>query len=161
MLVTGSGAVPEQPSGRGAADEAALPRRDRPWQRRLPVTAGTAAEPVLVVAVCAGRRCQALRDLHVSSADADGTGALLRQAVRRRPRSVLVSTGCLGPCARGCVAAIGTGTAASGEICWTSRPVGLGMVEMPQRAVALAAWITSSAPDLATLPEILWRIGTS
>jgi hypothetical protein len=33
------------------------------------------------------------------------------------------------------------------------------MVEMPQRAATLAAWISDSAPDLATLPEPLWRTG--
>lgn len=116
---------------------------------------------MLIVAVCAGHRCRALRALHEPSATADGTSELLRQAVRHRPRSVLISTGCLGPCARGCVAAIGTGTAARGEIRWAGRPVGLGMIEIPRRAAALAAWISGSAPDLAALPDELWRIGTS
>ncbi len=147
-------------SARDAGDDASLPRRDRPGLRGSPGTSGTAASPVLVVAVCAGRRCRALRALHDPSA-ADGISDLLMQSVQRRPRSVLVSTGCLGPCARGCVVAVGTGTAASGELRWAGRPVGLGMVEMPQRAAALAAWIAGSAPDLATLPEVLWRIGAS
>jgi hypothetical protein len=35
------------------------------------------------------------------------------------------------------------------------------MVDIPRRAAALAAWISSSAPDLATLPEMLWRTGVS
>jgi hypothetical protein len=121
----------------------------------------TAPEPVLVVAACAGHRCRALRARHDPSAAGGSTGELLRQAVQQRPRTVLISTPCLGPCARGCVAAVGTGIAASGEVCWAGRPVGLGMVEMPERAAALAAWISSSAPDLATLPEPLWRIGTA
>jgi len=71
-----------------------------------------------------------------------------------------VSTGCLGPCARGCVAAVGAGTATDGEVRWSGRPAGLGMVEIPERAAALAAWISDSAPDLSALPQTLWRIGT-
>ena len=59
------------------------------------------------------------------------------------------------------MAAVGTGMATTGEIRWTGRPVGLGLIEMPERAAALAGWITSSAPDLSTLPETLWRIGVS
>jgi hypothetical protein len=35
------------------------------------------------------------------------------------------------------------------------------MVELPHRTAALAAWVASSAPDLATLPETLWGIGVS
>jgi hypothetical protein len=160
MAMTGPGAGPEQPPARHAAD-GGLPGgyQSRPWAPRL--APGTAAEHILVVAVCAGQRCRALRALRDPSAAGNGTSELLRQAVRRRPRSVLVSTGCLGPCARGCVAAVGTGSAASGELRWTGRPVGLGMVEMPQRAAALAGWITGSAPDLATLPETLWSEGAS
>jgi hypothetical protein len=100
--------------------------------------------------------------MHDPSASASGhCGQLLKEAVRRSPRSVLISAGCLGPCARGCVAAVGTGTATEGEIRWTGRPVGLGLIEIPERAGALAAWITSSAPDLSTLPEMLWRVGPS
>ena len=127
----------------------------------MSVTGRGAAEPVLVVALCGGYRCRALRTRHDPSATADRPGQLLRQAVRRRPRSVLIFTGCLGPCAQGCVAAVGTGTAGDGELCWSGRPVGLSMVDLPRRATALAAWISSSAPDLATLPEILWRSGVS
>ena len=59
------------------------------------------------------------------------------------------------------MAAVGTGTATAGQIRWTGHPVGLGLVEIPERAAALAAWITSSAPDLSTLPETLWRVGVS
>jgi hypothetical protein len=156
MAVTGPGTSPDQPPPRRARGAAGRPGRDRGGQPRAPLTA---AGPVLVVAVCAGHRCRALRALHDPAATGDSTGDLLRQAVRRRPRAVLISTGCLGPCAHGCVAAVGTGTAAGGEISWAGRPVGLGMVEMPQRAAALAAWISDSAPDLATLPEPLWRTG--
>ena len=136
--------------------------QDRPARCRQPAAADSPGEPVLLVAVCAGRRCQALRALHDPSASASGNcGQLLKEAVRRRPRSVLISTGCLGPCGRGCVAAVGAGTATEGEIRWTAQPVGLGLVEIPERAAALAAWITSSAPDLSTLPETLRRVGTS
>jgi hypothetical protein len=59
------------------------------------------------------------------------------------------------------VAAVGTGTAGNGELRWSGRPVGLSLVDLPRRAAALAAWISSTAPDLATLPETLWRSGVS
>lgn len=120
------------------------------------------AEHVLLVAACAGPRCRALRTLHDPSAAAFGScGQLLCEAVRRRPGSVLLSTGCLGPCQRGCVAAVGWAVSDRGQLRWSARPVGLGMVEIPQRAMALAAWISGSAPDLTTLPEPLWRTGAS
>jgi hypothetical protein len=120
------------------------------------------AELVLLVAACAGPRCRALRALHDPSAAASGPGGrLLCEAVRHRPGAVLVSTGCLGPCERACVAAVGWGTSRAGELCWAGRPAGVGLVEMPARAAALAAWISGSAPDLKTLPEDLWRIGVT
>jgi hypothetical protein len=56
---------------------------------------------------------------------------------------------------------VGWAVNASGELRWSGRPVGLGMVEMPVRAAALAAWVAGSAPDPATLPEPLWRIGAA
>jgi hypothetical protein len=144
----------------GVADDAGPPSGQvHPGQCRQAAAAGSPDEAVLLVAVCAGHRCQALRALREPSAAGSGScGQLLKEAVRRSPRAVLISTRCLGPCARGCVAAVGTGTATEGGIHWTGRPVGLGMIEMPERAAALAAWITSSAPDLATLPEVLWSI---
>ncbi|HTQ90605.1 MAG TPA: hypothetical protein VMK84_14075 [Streptosporangiaceae bacterium] len=121
-----------------------------------------AAEPVLLVAACAGPRCRALRALHDPSARASGPcGRLLCEAVRQRPGAVLVSTGCLGPCERACVAAVGWGMSQAGQIRWSGRPAGLSLVEMPARAAALAAWVAGSAPDLKTLPEDLWRIGVT
>jgi hypothetical protein len=123
---------------------------------------GAPAEPVLLVAVCAGPRCRALRALHDPSAAASGPcGQLLCEAVRQRPGAVLVSTGCLGPCARACVAAVGWGMSHGGQLRWSGRPAGLGLVELPARAAALAAWISGSAPDLETLPGELWRIGVT
>jgi hypothetical protein len=125
------------------------------------MTAGP-AEPVLLVAACAGPRCRALRALHDPSAATSGPcGRLLCDAVRRRPGAVLISTGCLGPCERGCVAAVGWGTSRGGQIRWSARPAGLSLVELPARAAALAAWISGPAPDLRTLPEELWRIGVT
>jgi hypothetical protein len=35
------------------------------------------------------------------------------------------------------------------------------LIEIPERAAALADWITTSAPDLSMLPPTLWRVGTS
>jgi len=125
------------------------------------MTAGR-AEPVLLVAVCAGPRCRALRALHDPSAATFGPcGRLLCDAVRHRPGAVLISTGCLGPCERACVAAVGWGMSRGGQIRWSARPTGLSMIEMPARAAALAAWISGSAPDMRTLPEDLWRIGVT
>ena len=162
MPVTGRGATPEHPPATRGNDKTAGPRQDhRRGPCGQPVAAGAPAEAVLVVALCGGYRCRALRARHGPPVTADSTGQLLRQAVRRRPRSVLISTGCLRPCAGGCVAAVGTGTVGGGELCWSGRPVGLSMVDIPRRAAALAAWISSSAPDLATLPEMLWRTGVS
>ena len=123
---------------------------------------GAPAEPVLLVAACAGPRCRALRALHDPSAAASGPcGQLLAEAVRQRPRAVLVSTGCLGPCERACVAAVGWGMSHRGQLRWSGRPAGLGLVEMPAHAAALAAWISGSAPDLKTLPGDLRRIGVT
>ena len=125
-------------------------------------TASVRPEPVLLVAACAGPRCRGLRVLHDPSAAASGpSGQLLGNAVRRRPGAVLLSTGCLGPCQRGCIAAVGWAVSAGGQLRWSGRPVGLGMVETPPRAAALAAWIAGTAPDLTTLPEPLWRIGAT
>lgn len=112
---------------------------------------------LLVVAVCAGPRCQALRGLHDPTAAAAGpAGAQLRAAVRERPGAVLVSTGCLGPCARGCVAVVGPGSAdAQGRVSWHGRPVGLELVERPDRVAEFAAWVSGPAPDVTRLPERL------
>jgi hypothetical protein len=120
------------------------------------------AEPVLLVAACAGPRCRALRALHDPSAATFGPcGRPLSEAVRHRPGAVLISTGCLGPCERACVAAVGWGMSRGGQIRWSARPTRLSMIEMPARAAALAAWISGSAPDMRTLPEDLWRIGVT
>lgn len=153
------------------ADQAGQPNASRPGKQGevrqcspyCPCPAASApAEPVLLVAACGGPRCRALRALHDPSARApDPCGQLLREAVRQRPGAVLISTGCLGPCERACVAAVGWGMIRGGLLRWSGRPAGLGLVEMPARAAALAAWISGSAPDLKTLPEDLWRIGVT
>jgi hypothetical protein len=110
---------------------------------------GALAELVLLVAVCAGPRCRALRALNDPSAAASGPdGRPLCEAVRQRPGAVLVSAGCLGPCERACVAAVGWGTSRAGQLHRAGRPTGVRLVEMPARAAALAAWISGSAPDL-------------
>lgn len=118
---------------------------------------------LLVVAVCAGARCRALRQLHDPSAgDAGPAGAQLRAAVRGRPRSVLVSTECLGPCHRGCVAAVGPGSAdGRGGVRWHRPPLRLDLVELPGRDADLAAWIRGGAPDPGRLPAALRRTGAA
>lgn len=115
-----------------------------------------------MVAVCTGPRCRALRTLHDPSADAAGPGgAALHHAVRQRPDAVLISTDCLGACDRGCVAAIGTGTAGDdGRITWREQPVGLGLVELPDRAADLAAWVRHGAPAVTALPHQLRQART-
>jgi len=147
--------------GRGcgfAPEPSAIATGSEPGRR----TASASARHLLLIAVCAGPRCRGLRNLHDPSATTSGPcGQILCEAVRRRPGSVLISTGCLGPCQRACVAAVGWAVGDSGQLRWSGRPVGLGMVEMPLRAAALAAWISGSAPDLTTLPEPLWRVGAT
>jgi hypothetical protein len=95
-------------------------------------------QPVLLVGVCAGHRCAALRRLHSvdphptdlmrSGADDDAADTrqasysesegLIRQAIRDRCDAVLVSLPCLGPCAQGSVAALGAGVAGRHAQTW-------------------------------------------
>jgi len=57
-----------------------------------------------LVAVCTGHRCAALRRLE---GEDDALGASLREAVRASRGGVLVSSPCVGACARGPVVAVG------------------------------------------------------
>lgn len=64
-----------------------------------------------VVAVCQGRRCQALLAGHRQDAM-----EVLRQATRRSRSGILVSTGCAGPCSHAPVIVVGTGESSCGEL---------------------------------------------
>jgi hypothetical protein len=126
------------------------------------------SEPYLVVAVCAGARCRALRQLHdPSAASAGPPGQELRDAVRARQRAVLITTGCLGACHQGCVVAVGhgtteaVGTAGAGHLIWAAPPVGLGLAELPDRSRELAGWVRDGAPDVAMLPGRFRRPGAA
>lgn len=129
------------------------------------------AKPVVLVAMCSGQRCAALRrlheghlhegHLHETDRDEDGncrhsqSEDLLRRAIRDRPEAVLVSVPCVGPCSHGSVAVVGPGLAGDGHLTWLGRPTVLGLTEDPQRAHALADWIASTAPDVSSLPAAL------
>lgn len=114
----------------------------------------TPPDRLLVVVQCTGQRCRALTDLrdpHRPACD-----PALAAAVRSRPRSVLVTTGCLGPCHRGAVAAVGWGDRAGSRVSWTEPAVLVERVEEPARMRATADWIRSgAAPDRGCLETAL------
>lgn len=86
------------------------------------------------VAVCTGHRCAALRRL---DGEQDLLGASLRDAVTGGRGGVLVSSPCLGACARGPVVGVGLrdgGSTRPGRLTW------LGDLDAVRRAV-LAAWV--------------------
>ena len=92
-----------------------------------------------LLALCLGARCSALRDLA-------GTGAsvgALQDAVGSTRGAVLVTAGCLGPCALAAVGAVTHRDGATG----CSRPtVWLAGLHEGDRAGALADWITDGGP---------------
>jgi hypothetical protein len=100
----------------------------------------TAKSSEQVVAVCQGHRCRALLSLQ----QPPGLPAL-REAVRRSRSSVLVSTGCLGPCAHGPVVAVGSGRHAGGALVLTPQAL-LGPVDAGSVA-ALGRHLSATGPD--------------
>ncbi|SHF91439.1 hypothetical protein [Geodermatophilus nigrescens] len=92
-----------------------------------------------VLALCLGRRCSALRELSGTS----GTVEALREAVARTRGAVLVTAGCLGPCA---LAAVGAVAHRDGESGCSGRTVWLAGVHEGERADALAGWIGAGGP---------------
>lgn len=120
-----------------------------------PLSPGTRPDeqPLLVVAVCGGQRCRALRALHDDRSPGSPTSdSPIREAVRATPRSMMLSTGCIGPCARAAVVAVGWATMQDRSLAWLSPPVCWGPVETAPRAAALAEWIRALAPTLAAGP---------
>lgn len=139
-------------------------------------------QPVLLVGVCTGHRCAALRRIgngdpqhtdpiesgaNHSGANIDAADAghdslcdserLIRQAIRDRRDAVLVSLPCLGPCAQGSVAALGAALAGHNALTWLGRPAMFGLTQIPERSRALADWIGAGAPDPQTMPAPLRR----
>lgn len=92
-----------------------------------------------VVAVCQGRRCQALLAGHRQDAM-----EVLREATRHSRHGILVSTGCAGPCSHAPVVVVGTGLSPSGGLQVRADavlgPVGPAEVQLLAEYVR-AAWV--------------------
>lgn len=120
-------------------------------------------DQALFVAYCAGHRCAALRREPASHDGDDGQASSsaaptldqLRAAIRYRPDSVLISTGCLGRCERASVAIVGWGQTAQKTIIWTQPPIVVDLIDRTDRAAALASWIATTAPRPDTMPAPL------
>jgi hypothetical protein len=96
-----------------------------------------------VVALCLGRRCSA-------SAGAAAATEAVSAAVRETPGAVLVTTGCLGPCALAAVAAVAHRTGS--EEC-SGRTLWLAGVHDAERQDALAAWVRAGGPGPEVEPD--------
>lgn len=126
-----------------------------------PTAPSGGGQEVLLVAYCNGNRCAGLRRLHCAE-PAAGSPARpssvlepLHRAIRGRPRSLLVSTSCLGHCELAPMAALGWGLITDTGARWTHRPIGVGLIDRPGRVDALGQWIATTAPSLDTAPP-LW-----
>lgn len=108
------------------------------------------AQTVLLVALCAGQRCDSLRRL---AGPTDGH-MLLRRAVRERSDGVLLHTACQGLCHRGSVALVGRALSTVDQLSWTAVPVVVGTLDCADRLRALAEWVRVSAPAAAP-PNLL------
>lgn len=96
-----------------------------------------------VVAMCLGRSC-------ASAAGAAEAQASVSAAVRETAGAVLVTTGCLGPCALAAVVAVAHRSGAqecSGRTLW------LAGVHDAGRQDALAAWVRAGGPGEAAEPD--------
>ncbi|MBM9469337.1 hypothetical protein [Nakamurella leprariae] len=115
------------------------------------------ARPTLAVAYCTGQRCAALHDrrCHHGPDEHPPSVACLHASVRTRPEAVLIATDCLGACHRGSLAVVGPAAVQAGSVRWLRPPVAVELMDDPDRAGALADWITAGAPDPATLPPML------
>ena len=102
-----------------------------------PPAAGDPGGPLL--ALCVGHRCSALRAL---AGTQDGV-AELQETVRCSHGGVLVTAGCLGPCALAAVAVVAHRDGATGRCSGT---VWLAGVHEAPRADALADWIAAGGP---------------
>lgn len=119
-------------------------------------------QEVLLVAYCNGNRCSGLRRLHAERAadlaghPASPSSALepLHRAIRRRPHSLLLSTPCLGHCDQAPMAALGWAFLADAGARWAGRPVGVGLLDRPERVAALGQWIATTAPDVESAQSL-------
>lgn len=94
-----------------------------------------ADERVMLVARCGGHRCAAL------ARPRSGADDLVASALRRRRDGVLMSTGCLGRCHAGAVAAVGWARADGTHLCWERPPAVVDQVETEGAARSLADWL--------------------
>ena len=121
---------------------------------RPPRSADTADNaPLLVVAVCGGQRCRALRALQDDRSPGTPPSSLvISETVRSTRRSVMLSTDCLGPCAHGALVTVGWATMKDHTLAWLAAPTYWESTETPQRATTLIEWISTAASVLATGP---------
>ena len=99
-----------------------------------------------VVVLCTGHRCAGLHRL------AGGGVEQVRAAVAGSVDGVLVTTGCLGACARAPVAGVGRrapGATTSTPLTW------LAGADAPVLTDALARWVAGPGPLPASLPPAL------
>lgn len=102
---------------------------------------------MLLVAVCGGRRCRALRALADNRwPETPTSDAVIRESVRGTRHAIMLSTGCLGPCAQAAVVALGRATINDRALAWLSPPSYWGSTETPQRAAALGQCINALTP---------------
>ncbi|GAA3617933.1 hypothetical protein GCM10022223_38300 [Kineosporia mesophila] len=101
-----------------------------------------------VVAACTGPRCAALCRMAGTGTPADALNPGLRDATRRTPGGILVSTGCLGRCDLGAVILVA----------WRFRspvPVALAGMHEPARLTALTDWLPGPGPRRALFERVL------
>ena len=120
-------------------------------EKVTPPTGPGASGPL--IALCEGRRCDAL---HRLADDQNGTDRL-RSTIATSRGAVLVSTQCMGACASGSVAAVARRNGATGR---TGPSVWLCGVDHPAVLGALLSWIKSGgtagmAKKDETLPFVL------
>lgn len=117
----------------------AVPERQTSRSR----TRGRADADGPIVALCLGRRC-------ASSEGAAAAEASVTAAVQDTSGAVLVTTGCLGPCALAAVAAVAH---RSGSQDCSGRTLWLAGVHDAERQDALAAWVRAGGPGASAEPD--------
>ena len=116
---------------------------------RSGVTADNA--PLLVVAVCGGQRCRALRALQDDRSPGTPPSSLvISETVCSTKRSIMLSTDCLGPCAHGALVTVGWATMKDNTLAWLAPPTHWESTETPQHATTLIEWIRTAASSLVT-----------
>lgn len=117
-------------------------------------------DPLLVVAVCEGQRCRAVRTRQNDrSPDSTASSTVIREAVRTTRRSIMLSTSCIGPCAQAAVVAVGWATVDNQSLSWLSPPTCWGSTEAAHEVTALGEWISAAAAS--PLGAVMSRRGRS